>query len=108
MSSVIFNRGTFLQTGSRSRQDQLDKQLAELRSFAVAATNEIQILKAKVAALETASGLPVQASRSVEPQISAVPSAESSVPALVVDAAPAPIQEPLQELQQQQQAPGST
>ena len=46
MSSTLFGRGTFLQTGNKQRQDQLDKQNAELRSFAVAATQEIQTLKA--------------------------------------------------------------
>jgi hypothetical protein len=90
MSSTLFGRGTFLQTGNRSRQDQLDKQIAELRSFAVAATQEIQLQKTKIAAQEAASGLPVQATPSTEPQISASPSVESSVPALVVAAAPEP------------------
>lgn len=54
MSSALFGRGTFLQMGNRSRQDQLDKQLTELRSFAVAATQEIRDLKEKVARLEQA------------------------------------------------------
>lgn len=51
MSSTLFGRGTFLQMGHKQRQDQLDKQNAELRSFAVAATTEIQQLKATVTAL---------------------------------------------------------
>lgn len=51
MSSALFGRGTFLQTGNKQRQDQLDKQNAELRSFAVAATQEIQQLKTAYAAI---------------------------------------------------------
>ena len=50
MSSALFGRGTFLQMGHKQRQDQLDKQNAELRSFAVAATAEIQQLKVTLAA----------------------------------------------------------
>lgn len=52
MSSALFGRGTFLQAGNRSRQEYLDQQLTELRSFAVAATQEIRTLQAKVAELE--------------------------------------------------------
>jgi hypothetical protein len=51
MSSALFGRGTFLQTGNKQRQDKLDKQNEELRSFAVAATQEIQNLKAAMVAV---------------------------------------------------------
>ena len=88
MSSALFGRGTFLQTGHRERQDQLDKQLTELRSFAVAATQEIRTLKEKVLLLEAAIVGNAQTPQLAAPQKSAGPSAESSAPALVVDAVP--------------------
>lgn len=66
MSSTLFGRGTFLQTGNKQRQDQLDKQNTELRSFAVAATAEIQQLKAVTAAI-------VQRLDAIERRLNAAP-----------------------------------
>jgi peptidoglycan hydrolase CwlO-like protein len=103
MSSTLFGRGTFLQTGNRNRQDQLDKQLAELRSFAVAATEEIRALQTKLAALENAqlqsaqveerlsraiTAVRVQTSQLESAQKSAAPSAELSESELSVAAVP--------------------
>jgi len=84
MSSALFGRGTLLQTGHRQRQDQLDKQFAELRSFAVAATAEIRALQEfrasaekEIAALRAQiSGQPAQPSPSESSQTAAAPSAE--------------------------------
>ena len=69
MSSTLFGRGTFLQTGNKQRQDKLDKQNEELRSFAVAATVEIQKLKEAYAAV-------VQRLDAIEKRASASPSGQ--------------------------------
>jgi hypothetical protein len=77
MSSALFGRGTFLQTGNKQRQDQLDKQFAELRSFAVAATTEIRALQEfRLSAEKEIAALRAQLTPVMNTPTTAVPSEE--------------------------------